>query len=71
MPDDALDVSRLRWMIGQQDVTCENCHTAMYEPDPDDRYCDVCLAALGMDILAVRSRRWKRRTRKALSANQV
>ncbi len=48
-----IPVERLRWTVGGQDVTCENCHTAMYRLGKDDTLCPTCLAALGQDVMSV------------------
>jgi len=41
-----MDVALLRWFVNGVDVTCENCHTAMYKPDKDQRLCPKCLYVL-------------------------
>lgn len=48
-----IDVTRLRWTVGEDDVTCENCHTAMYRPQPGEELCPTCRAALGEDLTAI------------------
>lgn len=48
-----VDIARLRWLIQDRDVTCENCHSAMYEPTARDVFCPTCAHALGQDLLEV------------------
>lgn len=50
-----IDIDRLRWFIRWRDVTCENCHTAIYRPRFNDEYqlCPTCRHALGEDLLEV------------------
>lgn len=48
-----IPVEQLRWTVAGRDVTCDNCHTAMYDPKPDEPLCPTCRAALGEDVLSI------------------
>lgn len=48
-----IHVEKLRWTIHGRDVTCENCHTAMYQPKHDEPMCPTCRAALGEDLSSI------------------
>lgn len=48
-----IPVEQLGWMVGTHDVTCRNCHSAIYKPDPDEHLCPLCRYALGEDLMAI------------------
>lgn len=50
------DVARLRWTYRGADVTCENCHTALYKPASGQTMCPTCLHALGEDLMEIHAR---------------
>lgn len=64
MPTQAIDVSQLRWRIGNRDVTCENCHTALFEPSDDEVLCPACRYAFGEDLLTIVSRQPSKQNKK-------
>ena len=50
-----IDLSRLRWFLGSRDVTCEICHSALYEPKAGDHVCPACLEAIADAMLTQRN----------------
>ncbi len=50
-----MELETLRWTLDGYDVTCDNCHTAIYEPDFDDVHCPTCRHALGEDLFSIHS----------------
>ena len=52
MPE-TIDIARLRWVISGRDVTCENCHTALYRPLNDQELCPACRYAAGEDLYEI------------------
>ncbi len=60
-----IPVDKLHWKIGGADVTCVNCHTAIYKPDEDEVLCPTCRAALGEDVLTINNSMATKAARKA------
>ncbi len=50
-----IPVEQLVWTMRGRDVTCENCHTAIYRPKQDETLCPVCRYALGEDLTAIQA----------------
>lgn len=44
------DPQHLQWRFGRRDVTCPNCHTAVF---PHGGLCGACAYAQGQDILEI------------------
>lgn len=48
-----IPVMMLGWRMCGIDVTCVNCHSAIYRPGKGERLCPACAWALGQDLTAI------------------